>query len=73
MKQRELERLAAAIGSQPGVRVRQTKAGWYFTFPNGRGTSLHRTLSDWRALKNFQSTIQQAGLTWPGKKRRSTR
>jgi hypothetical protein len=45
--------------------VRPTTNGWHILFPNGAGTSLHRTLSDWRALKNFRSIVRQQGLVWP--------
>lgn len=70
-KRRDLERLVDDIASQPGVRVRPTRNGWYFTLPVVGGTSLHRTPSDIRAMKNFRSIIRQAGLTWPGEEKRS--
>lgn len=65
MKLRELCALVEHIEKQEDVRVRKTKAGWFFYLPNGECTSLHTTLSDHRALKNFRAQIERAGLTWP--------
>lgn len=68
MKRRRLARLVEQIADQPGVTCRPTQEGWFFMLPNGRGTSLHRTPSDRHAMKNFESTLRQAGVVWPGGK-----
>lgn len=70
MTKRELDRLVAALASQPGVRVRGTGTqGWFFYLPDGSTATLHPTPSDRRAMANFRSIITKAGVEWPGRKR----
>jgi len=49
-----------------GCTVVEVKSGWLIRFPDGEtSTTIHKTPSDVRAIKNNRARILRAGLDWP--------
>ncbi len=64
---KSLPRIIKGLESQGAETrgLRRGGGGWLIKFPNGEGTTLHRSTSDVRAILNFKATIKRAGLVWP--------
>lgn len=63
-KNRNYDRFAQYL-EDAGCRIRRTQDGWHILFPNGKGTSMHKTPSDPRSFRNLRSQIRRAGIEWP--------
>lgn len=48
-----------------GARIVDTKAGYMIMCPSGDKVTMHKTPSDFRAMRNTRARIKRAGLTWP--------
>jgi hypothetical protein len=67
VKNRAVDRVVADLERQ-GAGVRRAKRGYVLTLPDGSTTTIHRTSSDQRAVRNQRATIERAGLVWPSRK-----
>lgn len=57
-----MDDLVRLVRATAGWRVRETKDGWAFYPPEGRPVHVHRTPSDWRAMKNDVARLRRNGL-----------
>jgi hypothetical protein len=65
--QKEVWELIAAAKKQ-GWRVKETKKGYFLFDPSGRHKELlHKTPSDWRALRHSLSRMRRYGFKWKGR------
>jgi hypothetical protein len=65
MTPREVDRIVADLERQ-GADVRRGRRGYVLRLPGGGTTTIHRTTSDQRAVRNQRAAITRAGLRWPG-------
>lgn len=54
--------LVELVRATEGWRVQETRSGWAFYPPKGPVVHVHRTPSDWRALRNDVARLRRCGL-----------
>lgn len=64
MSYKKLHKLVKDLEEQ-GCRVRPTAVGYVLYFPNGASTAIHKTPSDYRAMRNMRAFVRRQGLSWP--------